>query len=82
MSRTLKVSSSAVAKTIKRYEETGSHEDRQLPLLQRISSLELPAPQITAQINASEFKKHINKRKLFATLAITSANHAYVTNKM
>jgi transposase len=26
MSRTLKVSSSAVAKTIKRYDETGSHE--------------------------------------------------------
>jgi transposase len=29
MSRTLKVSSSAVAKTIKRYDEIGSHEDRQ-----------------------------------------------------
>jgi transposase len=28
MSRTLKVSSNAVAKTIKRHEETGSHEDR------------------------------------------------------
>jgi biotin operon repressor len=28
MSRTLKVSSSAVAKTIKRYDETGSHVDR------------------------------------------------------
>ncbi|CDQ71903.1 unnamed protein product [Oncorhynchus mykiss] len=28
ISRTLKVSSSAVAKTIKRYDETGSHEDR------------------------------------------------------
>jgi hypothetical protein len=27
MSRTLNVSSSAVAKTIKRYDETGSHED-------------------------------------------------------
>ena len=28
ISRTLKVTSSAVAKTIKRYDETGSHEDR------------------------------------------------------
>jgi transposase len=28
MSRTLKVSSSAVEKTIKRYDELGSHEDR------------------------------------------------------
>jgi transposase len=28
ISRTLKVSSSAVAKTIQRYDETGSHEDR------------------------------------------------------
>jgi hypothetical protein len=28
MSRTLKVSTSAVAKTIKCYDETGSHEDR------------------------------------------------------
>ena len=28
MSRTLKVSSSAVAKNMKRYDETGSHEDR------------------------------------------------------
>ena len=31
-------------------------EDPELPLLQRISSLELTAPQIAAQINASEFK--------------------------
>jgi transposase-like protein len=28
MSRTLNISSSAVAKTIKRYDEPGSHEDR------------------------------------------------------
>ena len=28
MSRTLKVSSSAIVKTIKRYDKTGSHEDR------------------------------------------------------
>jgi hypothetical protein len=31
-------------------------EDAELPLLQRINSLELTAPQIAAQINASEFK--------------------------
>ncbi|CDQ73069.1 unnamed protein product [Oncorhynchus mykiss] len=65
--RTLQVSSSAVAKTIKHYDETGSHEDRhrrflsatgkkdpELPLLQRINSLELPASDIAAQINASQ----------------------------
>ena len=31
-------------------------EDPELPLLQRISSLEFPALEIVAQINASEFK--------------------------
>ena len=51
MSRTFKVSSSAVAKTIKRYDETGSlsatgKEDPELPLLQRVSSLELSASEI------------------------------------
>ena len=81
ISRTLKVSLSAVAKTIKHYDETGSHvdchrkgrprvtsavmklalmwtatgkEDPELPLLQRISSLELPTSEIAAQINASQ----------------------------
>ena len=48
----------AVAKTIQRFDETVSHEDRhrkdpELPLLQRISSVELTSPQIAAQINAS-----------------------------
>ena len=38
ISRTLKVSSSAVAKTSKLYDETVSHENPELPLLQRISS--------------------------------------------
>ena len=64
ISRTLEVSSSAVAKTIKHYDETGSHErtatgmgDPELPQLQRISSLELPASETAAQINASEFTK-------------------------
>ena len=60
--RTLKVSSSAVAKTINHYDETENEtlmrtatgkEDPELPLLQRISSLELPASEIAAQINAS-----------------------------
>jgi hypothetical protein len=51
----LKVPSTAVAKTIKRYDETVSHEDRhrkdpELPVQQRISSLELTALQIAAQI--------------------------------
>ena len=31
-------------------------EDPELPLLQRIRSLELPASKITAQINVSEFE--------------------------
>jgi hypothetical protein len=68
MLRTLKVYSSGVSKTIKRYDETGSHEEHQrrgrsdLPLLQRTSSLELIAPQIAAQINASQSSsnKHIS----------------------
>ena len=60
ISRTLNVSSIAVAKTIKCYVElalmrtsTGK-EDPKLPLLQRISSLELTAPQIAVEINASQ----------------------------
>ena len=35
---TFKVSSSAVAKTIKRYDETGSHEDRQRNGRPRVTS--------------------------------------------
>ena len=38
ISRTLKVSSSAVAKTIKRYDETGSHEDRHRKGRPRVTS--------------------------------------------
>ena len=59
-SRTLKVSSSAVTTNIKRYDETAlmrtatGKEDSELPLLLRISSLELPASEIAAQINASQ----------------------------
>jgi transposase len=38
MSRTLKVSSSAVAKTIKLYDETGCHEDRHRKGTPRVTS--------------------------------------------
>jgi transposase len=62
ISRTLNVSSSAVAKTIKCYDETGSHEECHRKGRPRVTSaaedtlLELPASEIVAQINASEFK--------------------------
>ena len=36
--KTLKVPSSAVAKTIKRYDETGSHEDRHRKVRPRVTS--------------------------------------------
>ena len=66
----MKVSSNAVAKTIKRYDETGSHEDRHKegrPTVTsaaedkfiKVTSLrnwQITAPQITAQINASQIK--------------------------
>jgi transposase len=39
MSRTLKVSSSAVAKTIERYDETGSHEDCHRKGTSRVTSV-------------------------------------------
>ena len=57
MSRTLNVSSSVIAKTIKHYDETGSHENHHRkgrPLLQTISSLQFPASKIAAQINDSQ----------------------------
>jgi hypothetical protein len=38
MSRTLNVSSNAVAKTIKRYDGTGSHEHRHRKLKSRVTS--------------------------------------------
>ena len=47
-----------------KFDETGSHEDShrkeepELPLLQRIRSLELPASEIAAQINASVSSSH------------------------
>ena len=51
MSRTFKVSSSAVTKTIQLYDETVSHEDRHRKIRPRVTSA---APQIAAQINASQ----------------------------
>jgi len=68
ISRTLNLFSSAVAKTIKRYDETGSHEDllregrprviyAAKDNLIRVTSLrnhKLTAPQIRAHINASQ----------------------------
>ena len=68
ISRTLKVSSTAVAKTIKRYDETGSHENRHRKGRPRdtctaddtfigVTSLrnhQLTATQIGAQVNASQ----------------------------
>jgi hypothetical protein len=35
-------------------------EEPELPLLQRINSLELPASEIAAQINASQSQAHLN----------------------
>ena len=74
ISRTLNVSS-AVAKTIKRYDETGSHEDRPRTGRPRVTSAaedtfirvtslrnrQLTAPQIKAHINAlqSSSSRHI-----------------------
>ena len=88
ISRTLKYSSSAVAKTIKCYDETGSHEfatgmeDPDLPLLQRISSLELPASEIAAQINASRSlsNRHISTSTVQRRLC-ESGLHDLITAK-
>jgi hypothetical protein len=60
ITRTLKDSSSAIAKTIKRYDETGYNEERhrkgrlRFTFAEEKSSLELPASEISAQINASQ----------------------------
>ena len=60
ISRTFKVSSSAVTKTIKRYDETGSHEDCHRKGRPRVTAapedkfIDFPAFEIAAQINASQ----------------------------
>ena len=62
ISRTLKVSSSAVTKTIKRDDETISDEDRHRKGRLRVTSAaedkfsRVNCPQSVAQINASKFK--------------------------
>jgi hypothetical protein len=68
----LKVSSSAVTNTNQRYYETGMRtatgkEDPELPLLQRISSLQLPASEIA---NYLHFRLHLTKVKLQTHLNI------------
>ena len=73
-----RTSSIAVAKTIKQYDETGSHEagkeDPELPLLKRISSLELPASEFAAQINASQSStKDTSQHQLFRGACVNKA---------
>jgi hypothetical protein len=69
MSRSLKVSSSVIAKTTMHYDETGSHEDRYKKGRPRVTTAaedkfmkKLPASEIAAQINASQSSsvRHIN----------------------
>ena len=74
IAKTLNVSPSAVAKTIKRYDETGLHEDCQVEKtsvtsaaedkLIRVTSVrnrKLTAPQIRAQMNAKQSSsRHIS----------------------
>ena len=67
MSRTLKVSSVAVAKTIKRYDDTGSHEDHHRKGRPRVTSaVEDKFIRVTSLRNYSpnkcftEFNRHIS----------------------
>ena len=62
MSRTMKVCSSAVALALMRA-ATGK-EDPELPLLQRISSSELPASEIAGQINNRHLSTSTVQRRL------------------
>ena len=77
IAKTLNVSPSAVAKTIKHYDETGSHEDRPRKGRPRVTSAaedkfiqvfslrnrKLTAPQIRVQMNAtqSSSSRHISR---------------------
>ena len=58
---------------------TTGMEDPELPLLQRISSLELPASEIAAQINASQSSsdRHISK----STVLCESGLHGQIAAK-
>ena len=56
-------------------------EDPELPLLQRISSLELPASEIVAQINTSEFRNgHISTSTVQRRLC-ESGLHGWIAAK-
>jgi hypothetical protein len=50
-------------------------EDPELPLLQRTNSIELPASEIAAQINASEFKKQTH---LYINCSEETVNQAFM----
>jgi hypothetical protein len=80
ISKTFKVSSSAVAKTIKRHDETGSHEDHHRKGRPRVTSaicsLGLPATEIAAQINASQISN--NRHQLFRGDCM---NYAFMVTK-
>jgi hypothetical protein len=77
MSRTFEVSSSAVAKPssammkLALMRTVTGMEDPELPLLQRKSSLELTAPQVGVQINASKWSSH----KHFSTSTLQRRLH-------
>ena len=97
ISRTLNVSSSAVAKTIKRYDETGSHEDRPRTGRPRVTSAaedkfirvtslrnrQLTAPQIRAHINAlqSSSSRHISTSTVQRRLRESGLHGGIAANK-
>ena len=85
MSRTLKVSSRAVKKTIKLYDESGSHEDRHRKGRQRVTSAaedkfirELTASENAAQINASRSlsNRHISTSTVQRRLRVSQEMQA------
>ena len=96
ISRTLNVSS-AVAKTIKRYDETGSHEDRPRTGRPRVTSAaedkfirvtslrnrQLTAPQIRAHINAlqSSSSRHISTSTVQRRLRESGLHDGIAANK-
>ena len=68
MSRTLKVYSRAVAKTIKSYDEAGSHEDHHRKGRPRVTSAaedKLTAPQIAAKIHVNASQSSSNTQQMF-----------------
>ncbi|CDQ68847.1 unnamed protein product [Oncorhynchus mykiss] len=67
MSRTLKVSSSAVAKTIKRYDETGSHEDRHRKGRPRVTSAAEDKPYTTGMTKVIFIANFVGNQVIIAT---------------